>query len=93
MAQDSETHINGGWASARPPVLLTERIAMAKKKNGPGRPTVKSPRISVGFTLKPSVVAKLKRIANKRGVTRSALVEQILVSHLDDWDFKDSRTK
>lgn len=59
---------------------------MAKKRNTRGRPPVKAKRVSTGFTLKPSVVAKLKRIAHKRGVTRSALVQDILELNLPKWD-------
>ncbi len=53
-----------------------------KKKNAQGRPPVKARRVAVGFTLKPWTVAKLKRIARKRGVTRSALVEEVLSNYL-----------
>ncbi len=61
-------------------------MTVAKKKNSQGRPPVKAKRVSVGFTLKPSIVAKLKRVANKRCMTRSALVEQILLVNLPRWD-------
>lgn len=59
---------------------------MAKKKNAQGRPPVKARRVSKGFTMKPSVFAMLSRVAAKRGMTRSALVEQILMVNLPRWD-------
>lgn len=59
---------------------------IVKKKNSQGRPKVKRRRVSVGFTLKPAVVNKLKRIARRKGVTRSALVEEVLTRYLGRLD-------
>lgn len=53
-----------------------------KKKNAQGRPTVKARRIAVGFTLKPVIVAALRKLAKQHGMSRSALVERVLEDHL-----------